>query len=259
MHNSIGIPSRLTIQQLTAINNTSHVSNDLAPNLGAQGVIDIPSPLPGATQPVVETIAYTNATTNNAMNPFYNVKPDKLTFKVSQEINPEGTPLNFFSDTSSFYADLRAKLPLFGHFDHLTFQDTFDLKIDKPEELERLDFKTYIRNGLPLEAFMQVYFTDEYFHIRDSLTRDDHIIIRQAPVDPTTYLPYPGMYGVKDTTFILDRQRMLNLKNVKKMIVRAVMHSSGTGQENVKLRANQILRLNFSAKAKVHRNVSTNK
>ncbi len=46
-----------------------------------------------------------------------------------------------------------------------------------------------------MTGLMQVYFTDENYNKLDSLAGDDQILISEAPVDPATYLPYPGMYG----------------------------------------------------------------
>jgi hypothetical protein len=208
---------------------------------------------------VIKTVNYTNANTGNAMNDFFNMKPDNVAFQIKTVINPTGTPINFFTDASELYDTLRVKLPLWGHFDHLTFQDTFDLVIDKPEELEYLAFRTDVSNGLPLAGLMQVYFTDDKYNVQDSLTGTDQLIIREAPVDPATELPYPGVYGVKDTTFILNTARLQNLKNVRKAIVRAVLHSSEEGQVNVKLRAEQCVKLNFSARAKIRKQIDLSK
>jgi hypothetical protein len=253
--NSIGIPTEIIVEKLVSINDASDSKLDIADRLGAGGDFQVPSPLITATQPAVKAMFYTNANTNDAMNDFYNLKPDRVAFQVTTVINPIGTPVNFFSDTSSFYADLRVKLPLYGHFDHLTFQDTFDLVINKPEELEWLLFRTNIVNGLPLAALVQLYFTDEFYNIKDSLTGDDRILIEEAPIDPVTHLPYPGMFGVKDTSFYLNLERMQNLKNVKKVLIKAVMHSSEEGQVNVKLRADQSLKVNLSARTKLRKTI----
>ncbi|MEI7895672.1 MAG: hypothetical protein WCJ26_01455 [bacterium] len=249
--NSIGIPADVTIEKLVAINNASGNAMDIAGNLGAGAFFSVPSPLITATKPTVTPMYYNNANTGNSMNDFFNLKPDNVAFQIKAVINPSGTPVNFFSDTSSFYGDLRVKLPLYGHFDNLTLQDTFDLTISKPEELEHLAFRTYIVNGLPMNTRMQVYFTDEFYNKTDSLTGKDNIMINEAPVDPATHLPYPGQYGTKDTTFILTADRMHNLANVKKVLVKAVLHTSDNGQVNVKLRADQLLRLTFTARAKL--------
>jgi hypothetical protein len=257
--NSIGIPTEITVEKLVAINNASGITLDIADRLGTGAVFPVPSPLITATQPAIKTMIYSNENTGDAMNDFYNLKPDNVAFKIKALINPTGTPLNFFSDTSSFYADLRVKLPLYGHFDHLTFQDTFDLVIDKPEEIEHLEFRTNIENGLPLTALMQVYFTDENYNKKDSLTGDDRIFIQEAPVDPATHLPYPGIFGVKDTTIILNMQRMQNLTNVKKVIVKAVLNSAEEGQINVKLKADQMMKINFSALVKLRKNIHPGK
>jgi hypothetical protein len=253
--NSIGIPTEVTIEKLIAINNASSATLDIASYLGSGAVIQIPSPLITATLPVIKTVVYNNANTGNAMNDFFNMKPDWVAVQAKTRINPGGNALNFFSDTDSCYADLRVKLPLWGHFDHLTFQDTFDLVIEKPEELEHLEFRTKIANGLPLTARMQVYFTDANYNVKDSLTGVDQIFIREAPVDPATDLPYPGVFGIKDTSIILNMNRMQNLTNVKKMLVKAVLNSVNEGTANVKLKADQTLKLNFSARAKLRKTV----
>ena len=257
--NSIGVPAEITIEKMLAINNASGATLDIANRLGDGAFFDVPSPLINATKPVIKTMNYTNANTGNAMNDFFNMKPDNVAFQIKTVINPTGTPLNFFTDTSELYDTLRVKLPLWGHFDHLTFQDTFDLVIDKPEELEYLAFRTAVSNGLPLAGLMQVYFTDDKYNVQDSLTGTDQLIIREAPVDPSTELPYPGVYGVKDTTFIMNTARLQNLKNVRKAIVRAVLHSSEEGQVNVKLRAEQSVKLNFSARAKIRKTTELSK
>ncbi len=257
--NSIGVPTGITVEKLVAINSVTGITLDIADRLGAGSVFQVPAPLITDTRSATKTMYYTNGNTGNAMYDFFNLKPDHAAFQVRTEINPTGTPLNFFSDTSSFYGDLRIKLPLWGHFDHLTFRDTFDLVINKPEELEHLEFRTKIANGLPLTALMQVYFTDENYNKKDSLLGTNQLFIREAPVDPATYLPYPGMYGIKDTVIILNSQRMQNLAQVKKMVVKAVLHSANEGQSNVKLKANQLLNLNFSARAKLRKTIPTSK
>ena len=174
-------------------------------------------------------------------------------------INPNGTTQNFFRENSLLYANLRVKLPLYGHFDHLTFQDTLNFSIEKPKEIERLEFRTKMVNGLPLTAMVQVYFTDENFNKLDSLTGNDRILIKEAQVNPETHLPYVGSFGIKDTTFILDNQRMINFENVKKVMVKAVLHSSDEGTINVKLRANQVLDIKFTALVKLRKQIPGSK
>ena len=255
--NSIGVPTEITIEKLLAINNASGSMLDIANRLGNGGIISVPSPLINASQPMVKTVEYNNANTGNAMDDFYNLKPDNVVFKVHARINPDVSPVNFFSDTSSFHANLRVKLPLYGHFDHLTMQDTFNLALDHPEDFERLEFRLNIVNGLPLTTLMQVYFTDAAFNKKDSLTGTDRVFIKEAPVDPATHLPYPGQFGVKDTSIVLPSPRLRNLKGVKKIIVLAVLHSADEGTINVKLRADQKLKLNFTARARIRKSVGT--
>ena len=253
--NSVGVPSRITIRKLVAINSVTGTNLDITGQLGSGAILDVPSPVMPLMKPVITARNYSNANTGGAMTGFFNVKPDRVAFKVTVEINPGGQANNFFADTSVFHADLRVKLPLWGHVDNLTYMDTFDLVIDKPEELDYIQFKTHIKNGLPLYGLMQVYFTDEHYVIKDSLAGSDRIFIEEAPVDPTTYLPYPGMFGIRDTTYTLDTQRLLNLENVKKMLVKALLFTPEEGTTNVKLRADQSVCVDFAVRARLHKEV----
>jgi hypothetical protein len=249
--NSIGIPALVTIEKLWGWNNGSNVTLDITERLGSNASIPIPSPDFLSQKPVITSMTYTNGNTGNSMHDLFNLKPDKVWFKVKAEVNPNGKTFNFFTDTSSFYADLKVQLPLFGHFDHLTLQDTFDFSINKQKEIESILFKLKVTNGLPLTAAMQVYFTDSVYNVMDSLTGTDKIIIREAPVDPTTFLPYPGQFGVKDTTFYVGPERMDRLTGAQKILVRAVMNSAQNGIPNVKIKAHQALDLDFRALVRI--------
>ncbi len=254
--NSIGIPTRITIKEIKSVNLNSNVSLDITPLLGSSSIFDVPTPLITDTKPVSKTVEFNNANTSNSMNPFFNLKPDRIYYKIQTMINPANVGTNFFSDTSSFHSKLNVMLPLYGYFDNLIIQDTFDFSLGEQENVESAKLRTKIVNGIPLLARMQVYFTDDAYRKIDSLTGNDNIVIQEAPVDPATHLPYPGQFGVKDTSYFLDQQRIKKLHGAKKMLVRAVLNSSGNGHQNVKIKADQALKLNFSAFVKLRANIN---
>ncbi|MDP4281759.1 MAG: hypothetical protein Q8867_06365 [Bacteroidota bacterium] len=255
LHNSIGIPAQVTLQKLEARNTSSGNSLDIAARLGTNAIISIPSPSITNKTPTVTTREYSNSNTGNSINDLFNQKPDYVDYKIKTDINPAGQSLNFFADTSSFYADLSVKLPLFGRFSNITVKDTFSFTINDLKEIDSLALRTYIRNGLPLDVRLQVYFTDNNFHILDSLTGSDKILIKEAPVDPSTYLPYPGQYGVKDTTFLLGKSRIEKITGAKKILVKGVLNSSGNGVTNVKIKSNQSLKLVFTGRVKINSSI----
>jgi hypothetical protein len=259
MKNSIGIPAAITVEKLMAFNNASNVGFDITDRLGANAYFEVPSPDYSNPKMVSKTMVYNNANTENSMNELFNLKPDKVYFKIKNEINPHGKTVNFFKENDSLYADLTVKLPLFGRFDHLTLQDTFDFNLNKQKEIEMVEFKTKISNGLPLLARMQVYFTDSLYNVLDSLTGADNILIEEAPVDPSTYLPYPGMYGIKDTSFYFSQSRMAGISNARKIVVRSVMNSFDDGTTNVKIKAGQLLKLDFKALLRLRKTISPGK
>lgn len=253
--NSIGIPTAVTIEKLWAHNEVDNVSFDITNHLGSNNYFEIPSPAINATKPVSFTMTYTNANTDNSLDEMFNLKPDRVYFKVKTQINPKGQAVNFFNDTNSLFANLKVQLPLFGHFDHLTIQDTFEYNVNKHNEVEYMVFRSKITNGLPLTARMQVYFTDSLFNLLDSLTGPNQILIKEAPVDPATFLPYPGQFGLKDTSFYLDHTRLDNLISARKIMVRAVLNSAENGIPNIKIKAAQFMRINFTAQVKLRKSI----
>jgi len=253
--NSIGAPVENIITELKAFNSLSDSSLDIADRLGADSIINIESPVLGSNQSVIKMVDYTNDNTQNSMGDFFNIKPYHVFFNIHTRLNPNGQTMNFFSDTSSLYALLRVRLPLFGHFDNLSIQDTFSFTIASQEDIEFIEFKTHIVNGLPLQAKIQIYFVDYHYNILDSLTGSDVITIKEAPVDHSTFLPIPGMFGTVDTSYYFDPQKIKRIESVENMLVKAVLQSADGGQENVKIKAAQSLRLNFTARLHLKRNL----
>jgi hypothetical protein len=257
IYNSIGAPAENIVTGLRATNALTGDSLDIAGRLGTNAVIAVESPDINTGQPVIKTVDYSNENTENSMGDFFNVKPYYVFFKINTTFNPTGQVVNFFSDTSTFYARLLVRLPLFGHFDNLFIQDTFKFSIGSTEDIELIEFRTHIVNGLPLQAKMQVYFVDVYNNKLDSLTEDNVILINEAPVDPSTFLPYDGMFGLKDTSFFFYPDKIKKIENAENIFLKAILQSSEGGQENVKIKANQSLKLNFSALAHMRKNLGT--
>jgi hypothetical protein len=251
LFNSIGVPARITILQLRATNSVTGLSREITNALGANAVFSIPPPSYNATVPVSKTMDYTNANTGNSMDVLFNIKPDEVHYQIRTELNPVSNNFNFFTDTSSLYANLMVRLPLYGHVDHLIVQDTFAFSLNREEDIESVNFRTNIVNGFPLTARMQLYFTDRDYHVMDSLTSGNYIAIKEAPVNPVTHLPEPGRFGVKDTSFYFDRQRVERLTGAEHVFVRAVLNSFDEGKSNVKIKASQTLKVNFAAEIKL--------
>jgi hypothetical protein len=257
--NSLGIPAKVTILKLKATNTGSAVSADITDQLGDAAIVTIPSPLITDKLSAQKCIDYSNANTNGGMETLFNIKPDQVTYKIKTEINPSKSGVNFFSDTSSMYANLQVKLPLYGHFNRLTVQDTFDFSVNRQRDIESAVFKTNLVNGFPLQAVMQVYFVNSSYQIVDSLAGKNCILVNEAPVDPATHLPRPGANGTKDTTFYFDKARMDKLVDANHILVRAVMNSCDNGVTNVKIKATQQLVVHLSADLKMVKTIGTKK
>jgi hypothetical protein len=254
MVNSFGIPMKVTVKELRGENMQTGQIQDITTRLGSSSVFTVPAPSMNATAPVTAGTDFTNTNTNGGMEALFSIKPDNVYYKISTEINPQGKSLNFFTDTSKLYANLQVRLPLYGHFDNLTVQDTFDFSLNGKNDVESICFHASFTNGFPLSGRIQLYFTDPSYHVLDSLTGSNSILIKEAPVDPATHLPQPGMFGQKDTSFYFDQSRLSRLVNSRYMFVKAVLNSNNGGITNVKIKATQALKLHLGAEAKMKAN-----
>jgi hypothetical protein len=118
-----------------------------------------------------------------------NKRPKWIQFRAKATTNPAGLDHhNFVIDNSSIDVEVVMELPMWGYIYNWNLWDTTevdlsDIQIDN-NPVERLLVRIDIQNGFPIEAFGQVYFTDENYVILDSLfyTYEERVLM-PADVD----------------------------------------------------------------------------
>ncbi|MDD4148876.1 MAG: hypothetical protein PHE33_02495 [Bacteroidales bacterium] len=112
--------------------------------------------------------------TNSNIDDVVNARPKWIQFKARATTNPAGLDHhNFVIDDSQIEVEVIMELPMWGYLYNWHSRDTAkvdltDLQSDY-NPLKRLMVRIDIQNGFPIEAFGQVYFTDENYVVLDSL------------------------------------------------------------------------------------------
>ncbi len=247
INNSFGLPIRANITRFEAYNASS--GNFTLSNLG------IPNPLP-VNSPTVNQIGQsitTSFTLTKQNSDVYNIiaqKPQMLIYKIDALSNPTGAQqTNFVIDTSMLALNLEVDLPMYGTANDFCVQDTFDFKFENIDNVESMLIHSTVTNGFPIDAEMQVYFTDENYNLLDSLFVPGQVILAAAPVNNST--GYVSNSTSKTTDVELSPVKILHLNNTKKMLVRATATTINNGTTDVKIYDYYKLDVTIGAKAKM--------
>jgi hypothetical protein len=108
--------------------------------------------------------------------------PGSISFGVEAETNPSGNVVkNFITDKSQYGVKAKLTLPIYGYADFMVMLDTLrfnfeDFFQNPPEEIKRLAFRLNFTNGLPIDIYAQMYFTDENYAVLDSIFDEPRIV-----------------------------------------------------------------------------------
>jgi len=258
--NSIGLPVNLKFTDLSGKSSEDGTIVNLVPNAGIPNPINVISPLYGDPDPVkVSTLRIDNVGTGGKISDLLNaLKPGFLIYNLYSLTNPNGdVSENFLRDSSKLEVDVEFGLPLSGYVKDFAIQDTFDFKFDNIEDIESLMIRTIIDNEFPLEAKMQVYFTDANFVKLDSLvttpTPADQIIIRAAQVNLTTGQLLSSTKKITD--FNLPKTRINKIVGAEKILVKALLNTSGSATQNIKIYDFYKMSVKIAAQAEIKQKI----
>lgn len=259
-HNSIGIPLNLRFTEIIGKSNENGQMINLIPNPGVPNPYNVIGPLYTDTNPVkVSTVRIDNVGTNGAISNLLNLlKPGNLIYSFSGLTNPNGEQTeNFLRDSSKLNVDVEFGLPLYGLIENFVIQDTLDFKFDNINEVENMLLRTLIENDFPLDAKIQVYFTDSKWIALDSLVTSvlpvDQIIIPAAQVNLSTGELISS--AKKTSDFIYPKTRINKIVNAQKILVKAVLNSAGSAKQNVKIYNTYKLKVKIAAQVELKKKI----
>ncbi len=243
--NSYGLPIEIKIDKFQAQNGNNVVN-----------ITDFPpqNPFNLLYPTVIGQSATTNipSTTSNDLANAINISPKKIIYKVTGKANPANNPLiqNFVIDTSKFNVSINVELPLEGKVGGFVLQDTLEMELDKIKDVKELSFRINTTNAFPLGANVQVYFTDNLFHVLDSMITNGADVIQAGIVNPTTQLVVTP--SSKLTEVSISNERLRKIENTKKLIIKARLTSYGYPAQVIKITNNDYIDVKLGMKAKVN-------
>jgi hypothetical protein len=209
--------------------------------------------LPISTPPQIGQSASTSLLLNSSNSNINNVLsnlPRFLIYKIEALSNPPppATAMqNFIEDSSRFKVDVDISLPLEGRVNQLIFQDTIPFKFQDVDELQSLGLKVFLKNGFPIETKVQVYFADSLDNVLDSVLQDN-ILLASALVGSNGRVTTSTE---KTTEILYPEEKILRLKRVRKMYVKASTSTFQNGSQNVKIYSDYRLDVKIAGRAKL--------
>jgi hypothetical protein len=252
-HNSIGLPVNIKFTEIKGESNETGETINLVGNPGIPNPVIISSPHINDADPVkVSTVGFDNAGTNNAISDLLNLlKPGKFIYSFYSITNPNGEQgENYLRDSSRLDVDVELGLPLQGLVKNFAIQDTFDFKFNNIDEVESMLIRTIIDNEFPVDASMQVYFTDSNYGRLDSLVNStDLVIIPAAQVDLNTGKLTSSTKKISD--FSYSRDRINKIVSAEKILVKAVLNTSGSATQNIKIYNTYSLKVKLATQVEI--------
>lgn len=251
IHNSFGMPVAAEVVQFDAISNSGSTAFN-GPNIPGQ--LNVSSPSMSQIGQSVTTKIYLDRNNSNIAQ-ILNSKPHQIIYQMNGLGNPNGqTSNNFATDSSKVDVEIEMELPLHGAVSNLVIQDTLDFNFEQDINLiEEAMFRLDIENGFPIDAKVQLYFTDVNHNILDSLVVGNTAIINSGVLSSSSgKVSQPSK---KVTDVFMDAARIDNIRQVEKVIIRGDMSTAQQGSTPVKIYSDYYLNVRVGAQTKLNINL----
>jgi hypothetical protein len=249
INNSYGIPVSVVLDDVIARSQVSNTNMELTFSGINPILISFPS-VPGES---VHTDILIDRNSSN-LGEVLEIQPSDFSFKVTAVTNPTstGTGNNFVTDSSMINADVKVVLPLWLKMDGYTITDTVSLDVEV-ELGEFYDMVTYLRinlaaeNGLPVDAAIQVVFTDENYAVLDSMFEESKFLLA-ATIDANDVVTEKTNI---DKVIEFTEERLETIRTAKQAIVK-MNFSSAKVNENRYVKFFSDYRFDYKLKIKTN-------
>ncbi len=246
IENSFGIP---TYSIINAFNfkdkngQTIQLENDIINNGIA---FEYPS-LSEVGQSKTTKIAFTRDNSN--INDIIAAGPVSLEYDVDAKVGGDmNAPSDFFvTDSSSYNAQVHVKLPLHGTANGFSISNISEFDGSEWNKVSHLELKLVTENELPIDVKIQVEFLDKEGNILTTLFDDAQNIINAASVDASGNVTEPN---TSSAIIPIEESRIEDIIQAKQIRTIASLSTLNEGQTNVKVFANQSVKIKLGVKAK---------
>ncbi len=251
--NSFGLPVQLNIKNFTAHSdvNTPH---DVAISLfGSTNPNSINVDAPSVFGQIKTTLV---APSNTNISDAFAISPDKINFVADAITNPmNNNSLNFVSDQSKINVNMDVMMKLFGGISNFAIQDTLDFNLKNIDQLETITFRVNTTNGFPIGVKLQAYFTDEFYHVLDTMFSEPlEDLIKPAAVSPSPYYKVTAPIEYQFPDVVYNSARVEKIKSAKKLILKASLSTANNSVVKI-YETNYIdFKLSLKTKTKIQSN-----
>lgn len=207
------------------------------------------------------TLSLNNSFMTPTLTDFLAFLPNYLSGDFALAVNPDDNQSVWISNKSKVTINFEADIPIYGSVSDFLLVDTAELTLgnliadaNKISEIDKLDVRLIIDNGLPLDAGVQIIFTDDNYKHIDALLPGDDNIFDSAPVNhsvPESNSEYGRATGSTRTItdISIPKTRIQGLENATKMIIRVYGRTSDNGAHPIRLFSNDFFDVQLGAKA----------
>lgn len=258
--NGFGVGLAVQIEQLTG------TTADEQALVISNGQID-DFPQIGAAAFLGDVFNSTGSITNENITPtlteFMDFGPNNISADLNLAVNPDDEESVFVSSESQLRISFEAEIPIYGSISDFQLIDTTAVSLgdfikdaNETSEVESLDLRLFVNNGLPIDAGVQIVFIDSEFNRLDSLFLVPDFVFASAPVElgvPQNNPAFGSAIGQTPTLTVVNvsQDRIPNLENATDMIIRVFGHTTGNGDHPIRLNEEDVFDLHLSAKTKL--------
>lgn len=173
---------------------------------------------------------------NSNINDIVNKRPKWIQFKAKATTNPAGNSHNnFVADNSKIDVEVVMEFPLWGYIYNFDLRDTLDIDLtdlfSEDNPITSALLRTEFNNGFPVEAISQIYITDKYYNILDSVfTAGPEQLIGPAKVDANGKVTD---FTQKITKIEYDLDRLEKVRGGKYIILRVHGYTTDAANDKV--------------------------
>lgn len=245
--NSFGFPTSANLSELRVITTSGESMLLESTDLDNGIQLNYPSLMEEGVSK--ETTFELNSSNSNIAD-ILNARPTQIVYDVSVIVNPEsnGSTTGFMTEDSELDFAFKTELPMYGTASGFEIEEPMDMDLDDFENVEAIEFKVIVDNGMPIEADLQLYFLDEADNKIDSMYTDFQSLVQSADVDGNGVVT-----GTKQTISLVnfDEARVEQIMNSKKMLIGARFSTSDGGNTNVRILTTHELGVKVGMKIKL--------
>lgn len=242
VYNSLGLPITLELNKFTGYNTVN--SKDSIELTLDPSIIEINYP------PMENFNEYAHTAINTEfvdINNMLDISPDILFLSFTGHINRDMPPetVNYFADNSNLLLEANIEVDLFAGISAFQVADTLEFDPATLENVNLMEFMVEIENGFPINASVQIRFTDAQYTVLGDLFEDETNLI-----DAGIAGPGPDYRITSPTTrkslVLLDREKLDLIRDAEKILFTAVLSTDGS--QFVKIYSDYSMHLNLGAK-----------